>query len=341
MFTLKNDILIDAIGLIKEETVKDAKGYSKKRKTPSAVKITALVAAVIFCLTASVPAFAAADFEPAYQLLYSVSPEIAQRLKPIKKSCVSNGIQMEVASALIDGDTAEIYIAMKDLTGNRIDKTIDLFDSYDINSPYDRSGTCSLYSFDEETGVATFLITMKTMNKKNINGSKVTFSVSNFLSHKKEFKGEISDIDVSVADLSPKTKKTSDVARRYFHGTPDKTVFLEPLSEPLCIPADGVAITAMGYVEGKLHIQLCCENNLKTDNHGWLWLEDSEGNSVKTNGYESFWDAERVDRYDEYIFDVPYDELWKYKLFGEFTTCGQFTEGDWQITFPMSMAKEP
>lgn len=333
---MKNDILIDAIGMIKEETVKDAKEYAKKPRTPSAVKITALVAAVIFCLTASIPAFAAADFEPAYQLLYTVSPEIAQKLKPIKKSCVSNGIQMEVASALIYGDTAEIYIAMKDLTGNRIDKTIDLFDSYNINVPHDLSGTCAFDSFDEETGVATFLITMKQMNKKDIKGSKITFSVSNFLSHKKEFKGEISNIDLSKTDVSPKTKAPTYV---YSHGTPEKFVFLEPLSSPLCIPADGVAITAMGYVGDKLHIQLRCENTLKTDNHGWLLLEDSEGNSVESNGYESFWDKERVDRYDEYVFDVPYSELGKYKLFGEFVTCDQFTEGDWQITFPVSMAK--
>ncbi len=336
---MKNDILIDAIGLIRDDTVKDAKEYTKKHSKPSAVKVTALVAAVLFCLTASIPAFAAADIEPAYQLLYTVSPEIAQRLKPIKKSCVSNGIQMEVVSALVDGDTAEFYIAVQDLTGNRIDKTVDLFDSYDIKNPYDISGTCALDSFDEETGVATFLITMKTMNQRDIKGNKVTFSVSKFLSHKKEVTGEITNIDLSSADVSPKTKIPSVIVGKALYGAPDEMLYLEPLPQPLCIPTDGVSISAMGYVGGHLHIQLRCEDVLKTDNHGWLWLEDSEGNSVTTSYSETFFYEERIDHYYEYLFDIPYNELGNYKLFGEFMTCGQLTEGEWQITFPMNMAK--
>lgn len=41
----------------------------------------------------------------------------------------------------------------------------------------------------------------------------------------------------------------------------------------LCSPIAGVDITAMGYVDGKLHIQVKYEDSLETDNHGYIYFK--------------------------------------------------------------------
>jgi hypothetical protein len=73
----------------------------------------ALVASLAVCFTLAVPAMAAADVQVAYEILYAVSPKIAQELKPVRMSCEDDGIKMEVISAYINGDKAEIYISMQ------------------------------------------------------------------------------------------------------------------------------------------------------------------------------------------------------------------------------------
>jgi hypothetical protein len=47
----------------------------------------ALVASLAVCFTLAVPAMAAADVQVAYEILYAVSPKIAQELKPVRMSC--------------------------------------------------------------------------------------------------------------------------------------------------------------------------------------------------------------------------------------------------------------
>ncbi len=104
-----------------------------------------LTAAVLCCLLA-LPA--AAAWDPSYRLLYAVSPVMAQRFRPVKLSCEDKGIRMEVQSAGIHGDTAEFYIALTGTGEVRLDETTDLFDSYQINSPYDGAGSCERVDFD-------------------------------------------------------------------------------------------------------------------------------------------------------------------------------------------------
>ena len=72
----------------------------------------------------------------------------AQYFTPVQHACEDQGIRMEVLSVYIHGDTAEIYISLQDQTGNRIDETTDLFDSYDILRPYDSTATCRFAGYD-------------------------------------------------------------------------------------------------------------------------------------------------------------------------------------------------
>ena len=168
-------MLIDAIGEIDENKIRDAKMFTTKGKKRSFKRIIATAATIVLCLTTSVSVLAA-TVTPVYLMLYQVSPSLAQMLKPVQLSCEDNGIKMELVSAAVYKNEAAIYISLQDMTDqNRIDKSTDLFDSYHINRDFDSTATCSMVSFDEETGIATFLIKISQWNDKKIGGDKITF----------------------------------------------------------------------------------------------------------------------------------------------------------------------
>lgn len=334
---MNKNILADSINGISDEYIAEAKSITRKSKFFSIKKITAIAVAAIIILVSAVPVLAYNDVEPAYELLYTVSPELAQRLKPVKKSCVSSGIQIEVDSAHIYDDRAEILIAVKDLEQHRLDGTVDLFDSYEIRGLKDSCGTCRLESFDEETETAVFMIYIQQMNEKKIDIDKVTFSVSQILSNKKDFCGTFDDFNLSVISRNPEIANQRKLDFR--GGKPERYSdygFLKPRKKPLYTIADGAYISAAGYFDGKLHIQAYYENILETDNHGFLYIQKENGERTDCISNVPFWDSKREGSYEECVFDIPYSELSSCRLYGEITTCDTLINGDWEITFSVS-----
>lgn len=332
------DKLTDAIGLVDDNMIKEAK-ETKKKSIGFPVQKLAVAAVVALICFGSVPALAAADVEPAYDLLYSISPALAQKMKPVNLSCVDQGIQMEVDSAYIHDDTAEAIICIQDLTGDRIDETVDLFDSYNIRNMKDSAATCNLLDYNEATGIATFAVRMEQMDGSSLTGSKVTVSLSRLLCKKELFNGILEEISLSSVTDTPLL--TDNVKIRGGGGAPrpDDAVFLQPASSPVSTPLSSISVTGLGYENGKLHIQICYEDIGNTDNHGWIWLQDKNGELLDCSYDVSFWNSSLTDSYDEYIFELPYEELENYKIYAEFTNSGLLIEGDWQITFPMEQIK--
>lgn len=309
---------------------------SNKGKLRHWRKIVAVAAVIAILLCVGIPAGAAGGLDFAYHAMYSVSPYFAQKLKPVQKSCVSNGIQMEVISASIQDDTVEILVAMCDLEQDRIDETTDLFDSYDILNPYDISGTCNLIEYDAQTGTAYFAIQLKHMSEEKFIGSKVTFSVSKFLSHKNRLTGILSQVDLTEVDTAPEVDNAVEIRGKSWDDEPDGLCFLKPSETALYSPADGVELTALGYINGALHVQMYYHNILETDNHGFLFLETPDGTKYEADSMNSFWDKEKCGSYEEYVFCLPLEEVRDCRLYGDITTCSQLTKGDWEITFRLA-----
>lgn len=341
---MKEDRLMDAIGMIDEDMIADAHCAAARKRniSKSSRFVIALAAAMVMLFGASLSAVAAGS-DAAYQLLYSFSPSVAQMVKPVNRSCTDNGIRMEVISADITGSEAYIYISMEDLAGDRIDGTIDLYDAYDINRSFDCAARCEQVSFDENTGKATFLIYMQSMDGKPIKGGKITFSVWKFLSGKNII-DELLPIDLTAAS---EAEQTQEIAPELFRGNAYSGELLAPLEGGVYTPAKGAQITAIGYIDGRLHIQIRYDDMWRTDNHGWLSLEDADGDVIEGEEYQ-FWCGERVERssrreifqgYEsfcqEYIFDVPPEKLADYSLRAQLWLCDTLIEGDWQVTFPL------
>lgn len=300
------------------------------------------LAAALVCLALAVPAFAmpaiAADPD-GYALLYSISPAAAQFFKPVNRSDEDNGIRLTVDSVYLHSDTVEIYVSLQDLTGDRLDETTDLFDSYRINRGFDCSATCSLAGYDAQTRTARFLISITSFDGQDIEGDKLTFSLNRLLTGKTETEGAVTGLDLAAAQAEPDTQQVewrggSGIAAETDGSTAETRTALVPTGT-FAAPTPGVAITAMGYVDGLLHIQVLYENILETDNHGQLWLENG-AEKLECLGSLSFFAENGSDSFEEYVFDVSPAQLADCTLYGSFVTADTLIEGNWEITFPLT-----
>lgn len=299
------------------------------------VKAGVVFAAFLICLLAVTPALAAGT--PAgYELLYLLSPKTAQRFKPVQKTAVDQGIEVSVVSAYVHEDTAQALISVRDTTSDRLDDTIDLYDSYDFKTGFDSIGTCDQVDYDAQTKTALFLVTMSSMNSKDlITGEKITFTLQTLLSGKEEALGVPVQVDWSMI---PETVET-ETADPY-----EETVLIP--GETMLAPYEGFYVTGIGYVEGKLHVQLYTPGRNKYDDHAFLYLQDengerTEGDLMYRGGYNAS-DAndERRADYIDYAFGVPQSELEKYTLFGDFYCAKTRVDGYWSITFPLENEPE-
>ena len=327
---MNTDNQLDAIGQIDDRFIQMTE--TEKERHPRVLRRIAMVAAAaVLCVLLGVSALAAADVGNAYDLLYSVSPAVAQSLKPVRTSCEDNGIIMEVEGASVEGSSATMLVLLHDVEEDRVDETTDLFDSYSIRRPFDSSASCEMVGYDEETKSAAFLITINRTDDREISSGKVTFGATRFLSDKR-----YTDMTrkLSVPDGEPELM--TDPQLRGGSGTEaEQTVLLRPVPGESFSPVEGVQITAAGFVNGKLRVQAHYDDIAETDNHGFLYLRDAQGKVIECTSTVSAWDESHSGSYEDYVFDVERGELEEYLLCGSFTTCSVLTEGDWQVTFPL------
>ena len=291
-------------------------------------------AAFAGCFLVATPALAASVPE-AYYVLYMISPATAQFFRPVQKSVVDQGIEVGVESAYIHGSTAEAMITVRDLEGDRLDDSLDLYDSYDIRIGFDCTGHCEQMGYDAATKTATILISISSMDEKNIiQGNKLTFSLSTLLTGREE------TIDVAIPmdwNAIPKTVET-ELADPY-----DGNVLVPGESQREF--EDGFYLSGIGYVDGKLHIQLYTPGRDLRDDHAFLHLRNAAGDQIEAQmlyrgGYRGMDPAEdERANYVEYAFDVPQSELDQWSLYGDFYHATGRIDGNWSITFPLELGE--
>lgn len=355
---MSRNVIEQIITEIDDKYIAETIGYADNRNENSNHKsrvmkyTTRLAACIALLLVLSVSTLsiaAAVGNIPAYDILYGLYPDIAEKLTPVNMSCEDNGILMNVDAVNVDGSEANIYVSLQDLTGDRIDETTDLFDSYNIKTSKDfmvscEIAGCDMVDYDAESRKATFLIYIQNQNKNgkpiNIKGKKLTFSVSRFLSGKQDIERELSELSLSATPTKPQLQKVEDIQIRGYMGEEDMDMthmnFLTPDAEHSFSPVDGVNVNAYGYVDGKLHVQVHYDDIIQFDNHGFVYLKNANGNIIDCTQSIAFWDADETGSNEEYIFDVSEEnDLTGYALWGEFITCHSLTEGHFEVTFPI------
>ena len=332
VYTHMNEPLLPSPALVERTLAK-----VQQHRRPWRRAAAAALAAALLLVTPTL----AVRTEGGYELLYQLSPAMAQFFQPVQKSCTDRGVTIEVAAVRVEGDTAQAYIT---LTGGPVDETTDLFDSWSFHLPFDQSGRCERLSWDPETGTITFLCTVQTLDGSPIpTGEKMTFSVRQLLAGKETLENAAVELELAAFTAEAETVPVGGPENAYFctggsgeAGMTDSAPMLLP-GPALAEPAPGLTITAAGYSQGQFHVQLCRGDAARLDNHAWLWLEAEDGTRLEPLYSASFAapsPAQRQD-YTQFIFDVSPEELAQYTLRGDFHTASALTEGLWQVTFPL------
>ena len=323
------------------EAMDYAKKYKEKKKRWISVlgRIAACITIIIGLSISSLFIAVAAGNMAAYDVLYAIYPAIAVKLMPVNANCEDSGIRMVVEGVSIQDSCAYIYISMQDIEGKYIDESIDLFDSYSIHTNADQIGGCALVDFDEGTRKATFLITVQNMDGTPIDGSAMTFSVSQFLTGKSEIRKELSQISpdgICEVTETIKGEALNIRGRSYRDGYEVEGINQEYLNvdeNKLFVAAPGVTVTNYGFINNNLHVQVYYEDIVQFDNHGYIYLVGRDGKEVLPGCTTAFWDEERRGSYEEYIFDISADEINKYATYGHFYNCQNLVKGDWKVSF--------
>ena len=329
-----------------EEVLREAEEQRDRRKNRSKYFLKALAkcavtaGAACLCIGIVMPVMAANPV--IHQLMYQVSPELAQKFVPIQMSDEDKGIRMEVVAVNIHDNEAQIYITLQDLEGDRIDATTDLFDSYHIMTNARSSvGSCSKVGFDEDTGTITYLVTI--IEDENIDKEKVTFSFREFIGQKQHYENIEIPIPLTEADDDSKTMIASLRGaggnwKRIINFNENAAKVLVPGQPDERFPVAGMYLTGMGYVDGILRIQNAAPDNLENDNHGYFTLVDSYGNEICSDYSLSFWgntEETKTVAYVEEAFLIAPEELSDYTLQGNFWVSGIHVKGNWSVTFSL------
>ncbi|MEN6634989.1 MAG: hypothetical protein ABFC56_04015 [Clostridiaceae bacterium] len=281
------------------------------------------------CLLTITPALAA-EIPEVYDMLYFVLPETAQFFKPVQKSDIDQDIEIKIESVYVHGAQADAVISVRDLSQDRLSEKIDFDDSYDIHTGFDSVGTCNQIDYDAATRTATFLIETSSMNPGDlIVGKKLTISFQTLLSGKTEKLAYPIPIDWSTIPDTAQTVQSEPYS---------ETVLA--IGETQVAIFDEFMITGIGYVDGKLHIQLYTPRRHTFSDHAFLYLKSGEeeplaGSMFYRGGYSGDPVLDREADYIDYVFDVPKEELSKYTLLGDFYGYQTRIDGDWSITFPL------
>ncbi|WP_314587724.1 DUF4179 domain-containing protein [Paenibacillus terrigena] len=294
---------------------------------------------VCICIMISVPVMAAQI--PVFRdLIRMIDPSLARFLQPIELVSEDKGIRMEVVAAMNDDETVVVYLTLQDLTGDRVDRSVDLY-NYSIDGANIFSH--ELVDYNEKTKKAT--IRMIANGGHQLNGKKVTIRISSFLSGK-EYYGQIAT-DIKLADVVHETPKTMKLDMSNIPGGGGElysefeemgTVDILKVDEKRMAlpPIDFAQISNIGVVHGRLHVQTKWKESI--DDHGSLYLLDADGERIDPSGSMNFGVDEQGNtgygrQYIEFIFDVNPSEISNYSLHGFFVKNKKYTEGKWATTF--------
>ncbi|MYL53187.1 DUF4179 domain-containing protein [Pontibacillus yanchengensis] len=339
-FKTELDQYIGESPLLKEEdranffaSVHDG-GKHKKRKLEK--RLTSILASLMILFSAGV----VTAYNPFVNNLVSlVSPEIALLLKPIEKTSVDNDIKMETVAAISDDEMAVIYITLQDLSGDRIDSTLDL---YDFSLSGAQMFNSKVIAFDETTKTATLRI--QANGGEDLNGEKVKFQIQSFLSHKETHEFEKRNISsILKEEANTMTLDMNNIpgggGELYRSLENQETIqVLQPApSKNNIFKHDFMEVTNVGLIEDRLHVQVRWDEDY-VDSHGQLTLTDQTGSSIKPSSVQFGFDGSKTSygrEYTEYIFKVESEDHLNYDLSGNFVASGLFEEGSWNTTFKL------
>lgn len=311
-----------------------AKSEKPKRKLKKVA--LSLVASTAILFSAGVGAAHIPSFN---NLISNVNPDVALMLQPIEKSSESNGIRAEVVGAMNDTEMAVIYLTLQDMSGNRIDETVDIYD-YSLTGA--QMFNSQIIDFDEATNTALFRI--QANGGRELKDRKVNFLIESFLSHKETFEQPINANLSALTNIVPETisldmSNIPGGGGPLYHQLSKEGIVqvLKPNKNSISLPGiHFMHISNIGVIDNRLHIQANWTAN-GIDDHGYFYFIDENGNEVHPSninfGTDDSGETNYGKEFTEYIFSIDNIDFNNDKLMGYFVSSEKFITGNWSTTF--------
>ncbi|WP_458464167.1 hypothetical protein [Paenibacillus sp.] len=319
------------------------KPMNKRRRYRKAIYIP-VTAALSLCLVTG--AAASVGIIDLSTVLHFIGADRIGILQPVHQVSEDQGIRMEVIGAVRDGDTTEIYVSLSDLTGHRIDNTLDVYD-YRVTGGNANNAQIIHYDDAKKTAIVRFLIQGK------VSKNRITVQINTLMSGASLQDGYNVQVDWEQL-LQEKQNNSYDILDQdRISGLGGETdIQLETDQIPVLhqdatnLPVSGIDwmhISNMGFVDGKLHIQINPDNEIGEYNHGYFYFTDEQGHKLDIPEYSISYGHYMKDGvryggdYEEYVYDLSdVDQLDKLKLYGSFTSISEVVQGNWKTTFNLS-----
>ncbi|MCP1184685.1 hypothetical protein [Paenibacillus sp. 1781tsa1] len=319
------------------------KSINRRRKYRKAIYIP-ITAALSLCLVTG--AAASAGIIDLSSILHFLGADRIGILQPVHQVSEDQGIRMEVIGAVRDGDTTEIYVSLSDLTGHRIDDTLDVYD-YRVTGGHANNAQIIHYDDANKRAIVRFLIQGK------VSKNRITVQINTLMSGTSLQDGYNVQVDWEQL-LQEKQNNNYDILNQDrisgLGGQTDIQLETDPIpvlhQDVTNVPVEGIDwmhISNMGFVERKLHIQINPNNEIGEYNHGYFYFTDEQGQKLDIPQYSISYGHYMKDGvgyggdYEEFVYDLSaVDNLDKLRLQGSFTSISEVVRGNWKTTFNLS-----
>ena len=312
----------------------------------------AIIGGCIAVLSAAICVPVMAEKIPSFKnLLLYINNGFESLIQPVELVSADNGIKMEVVGAMNDSEMAVVYITIQDLEGNRVDETIDLYDSYRLTGG--RSFTSEVVNYDENSRTATIRIQVN--GGKKLSGKELEFSFREFISGKKVIdtmiNREILYSGLEYGNINTISLDMDNIpggGGRLFEEYKNMGIIkvLKPDEKKIIIPdVDFMYISNMGVIDGRLHVQTKWSEK-GIDNHGYFYFTDKLGNELDVEqgnvyfGIDDNGNTTYGREYVEYIYDISQLNLSNINLKAYMVYNENHTQGNWKARFKIEPVDE-
>ncbi|PRA07900.1 MULTISPECIES: DUF4179 domain-containing protein [unclassified Paenibacillus] len=319
------------------------KSMNKRKRYRKAIYIPVTAALSLCLVTGAAASMGIIDLP---SILHFLGADRIGILQSVHQVSEDQGIRMEVIGAVRDGDTTEIYVSLSDLTGQRIDETLDVYD-YRVTGGNANNAQIIHYDEANKTAIVRFLIQGK------VSKNRITVQINTLMSGTSLRDGYNVQVDWEKLFQEKQNNNYDIVDQDRISGLGGKTdIHMENDPIPVLhqdvtnVPVSGIDwmhISNMGFVDGKLHIQINPDNEIGEYNHGYFYFTDEQGRKLDIPEYSVSYGHYMKDGvgyggdYEEFVYDLSaVDELDKLRLQGSFTSISEVVQGNWKTTFNLS-----
>jgi len=277
------------------------------------------------------------NIPPVYDAVYDRFPHFAMHLKPPRRVCEDKGIRVELDAMHLYGPMANVYITVQDTTGNRLDEGIRLSFGDSWHTSFHAGGSSEIRSQDPENGSVTMLIEITNDEMKPVLGGRFAYHADYYICEPGQRLDDLGVDLAAAAEMHPATRSgMQDVSfsysdEHYRNYAPE--AFLVP-GEVLAF-SDKIAITAIGYVEDVLRVQLHFTDELQAEYNSSFNLAHENGDHYMPIYTISYPDESGEGFYMERGFDAAPKELKNMHIYCYHYPDEQFIHGNWDISWPL------